>query len=181
MRTLLPMIAGLSLCTGTTPSAKAAEAAQITVVVWTLDENGPVNRIGTLEFTDTPHGVLVQPKLRGLSPGLHALHVHEHPNCAAVAMPGHVMIAGAAGEHYDPERTGRHLGPYANGHLGDLPNLTAEEDGTANVPVLAPRIKTTDLLDRAVVIHAGADRYSDTEGGHDQHKGGERMYCGVIR
>jgi len=93
-----------------------ASGNEITVTMWTLNEQGPVDRIGTIRFTDTRYGVLIEPNLRGLAPGLHAAHVHENPSCVAVTMPGHVMIAGAAGDHYDPQGTKTHAGPYANGH-----------------------------------------------------------------
>jgi len=89
-------------------------------------------------------------------------------------------IAGmAAGGHYDPAGTAKHEGPYGQGHLGDLPALYVGTDGNATLPVLAPRLKMTDLKGRALMIHAGGDNYSDVPaplGG-----GGARMACGVIK
>ena len=84
----------------------------------------------------------------------------------------------AAGGHYDPANTGKHLGPYAQGHLGDLPALYVDADGTATTPVLAPRLKLEDLAGRSIMIHAGGDNYSDSPkslGG-----GGARVACGTI-
>lgn len=48
----------------------------------------------------------------------------------------------AAGGHYDPEQTNKHLGPYnPEGHLGDLPALYVNSEGNAENPVLSPKIK----------------------------------------
>jgi len=51
-------------------------------------------------------------------------------------------------------------------------------DGTANRAMVAPRLKTSDLKGRAIVIHSGGDNYSDEPaalGG-----GGSRAACGVV-
>ena len=63
--------------------------------------------------------------------------IDEHPSCAKSGL--------AAGGHWDPQHTGHHLGPYGFGHLGDLPALTVTNNGDANLPVLAPRLKVKDL------------------------------------
>jgi Cu-Zn family superoxide dismutase len=180
-RVATSMAMTMSLCTPCSILADAPADTELTVPIWAVDEHGAASQLGTIKLTDTRYGLLVTPDLRGLAPGLHATHVHENPSCAATQMGDHTMIAGAAGEHFDPQGTKRHAGPYGNGHLGDLPNLTAEPDGRVTVPVLAPRLKTADLLDRALIIHEGADRYDDSDT-HGQHsKGGPRMYCGLIR
>ena len=126
--------------------------------------------IGSVLIEDTINGGRFTPDLTGLTPGEHGFHVHENPDCG--------MAGQNAGSHYDPENTGRHEGPHGNGHLGALPRLTVAEDGTATVPVVAPRIKVSDILGRALMVHAGGDNYSDTPvplGG-----GGARVACGVI-
>jgi Cu-Zn family superoxide dismutase len=120
-----------------------------------------------------------RPDLNGLAPGLHGFHVHENPSCAAAEKNGKSIPGLAAGGHDDPAGTGRHEGPYGEGHLGDLPPLYADQDGHATLPVLAPRIKFSDLKGRSLIIHAGGDNYSDSPqklGG-----GGARVACGVIK
>ena len=84
---------------------------------------------------------LVKPDLTGLEAGPHGVHVHENPDCSPSKSGGMAMPAGAAGGHFDPEKTGRHGGPYGDGHLGDLPNIFVEQDGTAKIAVLAPRLR----------------------------------------
>lgn len=135
--------------------------------------------IGSINARDTNYGVVITPKLRGLTPGLHGFHVHENPDCGAAEKDGQKVAALAAGGHFDPKKTGVHEGPYENGHLGDLPALLVNADGTATHPVLAPRLKLHDVEGRSLVIHAGGDNYSDNPkplGG-----GGARVACGVLR
>jgi Cu-Zn family superoxide dismutase len=135
--------------------------------------------IGTINARHTPNGVLFTPNLRGLTPGLHGFHVHENPNCGAGEKDGEKIAGLAAGGHYDPANTGTHAGPYADGHLGDLPALFVSAEGTVTHPVLAPRLKLDDLEGRSLMIHAGGDNYSDQPkplGG-----GGARMACGVVK
>jgi Cu-Zn family superoxide dismutase len=62
--------------------------------------------------------------------------------------------------------------------LGDLPVLYVDAAGRATRNSWAPRLKTTDLAGRAIIIHAGGDNYSDNPkklGG-----GGSRVACGVV-
>ena len=110
-------------------------------------------------------------------------HIHTHADCGAASKHGRMTPGAAAGNHYDPGETGRHGGPYGTGHLGDLPNLVVEADGSATIPVLAPRLRVADLAGRSIMIHAAADRYQNHASaghGHGHGKGGVRMYCGVI-
>lgn len=161
--------------------ASVSHAAQLTVTMNAISAEGIGAAIGRVILTDTRRGLLVEPDLRGLPTGTHGFHVHEKPDCGAAAGPDGRPAAGlAAGGHYDPGKTGKHRGPHAmDGHLGDLPVLVVDTDGTAKLPVLASRLKVRDLRGRALMIHAGADNYADDPaplGG-----GGARIACGVFR
>ena len=159
------------------PSVHAAEAS---ANLHHITGGGEAEPVGSVTFTDSEYGLIVTPALENLqSRGLHGTHIHANPDCGATRMGDHMMPGGAAGGHYDPEQAGRHAGPYGDGHLGDLPNLTVEDDGSAATPVLAPRLTVADLEGRAVMVHAEVDRYDD-HGTHHHGKGGMRMYCGVI-
>lgn len=173
MNVLRSVIAGLLLTVG------SAWAADITVDIQSLDEGGVGPSIGTITVSSSPYGTIFTPDLNGLTPGLHGFHVHENPSCAAAMKDGKSVPGLAAGGHDDPAGTGRHEGPYGEGHLGDLPPLYADQNGKATLPVLAPRIKVSDLKGRSLMIHAGGDNYSDSPqklGG-----GGARVACGVIK
>ena len=113
-----------------------------------------------------------------MPPGLHGFHVHNNPSCDPAQKDGKLTPAAAAGDHYDPLRSGKHGLPWGNGHLGDLPPLYVATDGTATQPVLAPRLKLADVTGRALMVHAGGDNHAD----HPQELGGGggRIACGVV-
>jgi Cu-Zn family superoxide dismutase len=143
-----------------------------------LTAQGVGERIGSVRVADTPYGTLFTPDLHNLTPGLHGFHLHTEGNCGPGEKDGKMVPGLAAGGHYDPAGTGTHKGPYGDGHLGDLPALYVDENGRATHPVLAPRIKLSDLRGRSLMIHAGGDNYADHPkplGG-----GGDRVACGVI-
>lgn len=143
-----------------------SQAASITSSIYSTKDG---SALGQVTFEDSKYGLLIKPQLHGLPVGLHGFHLHQHPNCAEHGM--------GAGGHFDPTNTNSHKGPYAEGHLGDLPVLMVNEKGEANTTVLAPRLKTTDIQGISLMIHADGDNYSDTPplGG-----GGARIACGKI-
>ncbi|AJI52366.1 superoxide dismutase family protein [Francisella philomiragia] len=134
--------------------------------------------VGTVTISPYIHdgkqeGMLITPYLYNLpASSVHGMHIHINPSCDDGGM--------AAGGHWDPDNTGKHLGPYKDdGHKGDLPELVVNADGTATEPVVAPRLDSLEELEgHSLMIHEGGDNYSDTPkplGG-----GGTRMWCGVI-
>lgn len=161
-------------------ASAAAHAANpsVTVTMHKTSDQGVGDIIGTVVFQDTAQGLKIMPNLKGLSEGQHGFHVHENPSCDHQMKDGKHVPGLAAGGHYDPQKTGKHEGPDGKGHLGDLPVLYVAADGTATRESVAPRLKTSDLAGRSIMIHAGGDTYSDTPaplGG-----GGGRVACGVV-
>lgn len=144
--------------------------ASVSVPMNLIDADGKTTAIGQVILENSKYGLMIQPALYGLPPGLHGFHIHVTPNCD--------HAGDAAGGHLDPAKTNKHLGPYQNGHLGDLPALYVATNGQATVPVVAPRLKLAQVENHALMIHAGGDNYSDEPeklGG-----GGKRIACGVI-
>ncbi|HUI66819.1 MAG TPA: superoxide dismutase [Cu-Zn] SodC [Nitrospirota bacterium] len=157
----------------------AAFAGDIVVQMNLITDQGVGKSIGTVVISDTQYGLLLVPMLTGLMPGIHGFHVHQNADCGPAMKDGKQVAGLAAGGHYDPAGSGKHEGPYGQGHLGDLPALYVGADGLANTPLLAPRLKTADLKGRSLMIHAGGDNYSDMPaalGG-----GGGRIACGIIK
>jgi Cu-Zn family superoxide dismutase len=164
-----------------TPVPAAAGASnQLQAPMTLVTAAGPGKMIGVVSITESPNGLVFTPKLTDLPPGPHGYHVHEMGNCAANEKDGKKVAAGAAGGHYDPSGTKQHLGPTGSGHMGDLPPLVVGGDGSAVLPLTAPRLKSlADVKGKALMIHAGGDNYADKPmplGG-----GGERIACGVIQ
>jgi Cu-Zn family superoxide dismutase len=159
-------------------AADAAWAGETVVDMHVLTPEGTAVKIGTISIGETAYGTIFTPDLSLLTPGLHGFHIHAHASCDAGEKDGQMVPGMAAGGHYDPGKTNSHKGPYADGHLGDLPALYADSSGAAVHPVLAPRVHLADLKGRALMIHQGGDNYSDVPnalGG-----GGARVACGVV-
>ena len=152
----------------------------IKVAMHPLSPSGVGPRVGFITLTDTPDGLMLVPELSGVDrfgvqPGVRGFHVHEFGKLEPAVKDGELIAGGAAGGHYDPGATGSHQGPWGNGHLGDLPALRVGEDGSISGAVVAPRLKTSDVLGRALIIHSGGDNYSDKPaqgGGHHRLLGG---------
>ncbi|MGD0886860.1 MAG: superoxide dismutase [Cu-Zn] SodC [Thermodesulfovibrionales bacterium] len=172
MKTLIVLTCILAL-------AGLAFAEDAVVKISLVNEHGVGKEIGTITASDSKFGLILTPQLSELTPGIHGFHVHDKPDCFPAMKDGKAVPALAAGGHYDPANTGKHEGPYGNGHLGDLPFLYVSVDGKATLPVLAPRLKVADIKGKSLMIHAGGDNYSDTPaplGG-----GGARVACGVVK
>lgn len=142
----------------------------ISVPIYLMQKQGEPKHLGHVTIMETPKGLLFTPSLKMLRKGEHGFHIHEKPSCENHGM--------AAGPHFDPKNTKTHLGPYKNGHLGDLPRLIVNASSKIGA-VVAPRLKTIEeIKNHALMIHEGGDNYSD----HPENGGGGgRMACGVIK
>lgn len=160
--------------------AGSVDAAELRAEFHKATRTGPGEAIGTVTISDGSSGAVIKPDLKGLPPGPHGFHVHEYGTCQPITRNTEALPAGGAGGHLDPENAFKHAGPQGEGHAGDLPVLQVAQDGTATGQLTAPRIKDiAQIRGKAVVIHAGADNYSDEPaplGG-----GGARIACGVLR
>ncbi len=168
----------LLLFCGLVATAGPAWGASVTVTMREVNSGGVGEIVGLIVFQDTSKGLKITPNLRGLTPGQHGTHVHENPDCGPAEKDGKMVPGLAAGGHYDPQGTGKHLGPTGDGHLGDLPVLYADAKGNATRVMWAPRLTTGDLTGRSIIVHSGGDNYSDVPkplGG-----GGSRVACGVV-
>ncbi|GAB6066685.1 superoxide dismutase family protein [Methylothermus subterraneus] len=170
----LKSVIGLALLS----AMQATSSAELKVPMHRVTEHGIGAPLGQITVSESKYGLVFTPDLSGLPPGLHGFHLHQHPDCRPQEKDGKQVAALAAGGHYDPKGTNRHAAPWENGHLGDLPPLYVDADGKAALPVLAPRLKLSDLKGRALIVHAGGDNYSDHPaplGG-----GGARIACGAL-
>lgn len=158
--------------------SSAAMAAEKIVVINAISEEGVGKIIGTVKLSDSDAGLLIDPDLGELSPGLHGFHIHEKPNCGVADKDGKKVAGLGAGGHYDPHKSAKHEGPEGHGHHGDLPALEVKDDGSATKILVAPRLKLSEISGRSLMIHEGGDNYSDAPkplGG-----GGGRIACGII-
>jgi Cu-Zn family superoxide dismutase len=133
---------------------------------------------GTVEFAALGHGVLITFDLHGLSPGVHALHLHTSGNCNAktgFTAAGPILSLTPGKQHgYLAEG-----GPMA----GDLPNQFAGSDGRLHASVVTNSFSLGNgkksIFDRdgvAVIVDARGDDYRTQPLGN----AGDRIACGVV-
>lgn len=166
------------LCALLMISTCSVMAADLTVNLQIAGEKGASGEAGSVTISESRFGLVFTPNLKGLTPGLHGFHLHQNASCAPIEKDGKIIPAGGAGGHFDPAASNKHGTPWDDGHLGDLPPLFADMAGNATQPVLAPRLKMSDLKGLSLMVHAGADNHADHPaplGG-----GGARMACGVL-
>lgn len=159
-------------------AVKAMEESR-TVTMHLVNDKGEGAAIGTITFKDEKDGVNVAVHLEGLPPGARGFHLHENGSCMPAEKDGKMVPALAAGGHFDPAKTGMHLGPDKGGHAGDMPSLMVNEKGVAKESFVLHGVTVKAIEGRAVMVHAGGDNYSDQPmplGG-----GGARIACGVIK
>src|SRR5262245_59121670 len=114
-------------------------------------------------------GTIAIRTLRSLSPDRYAFHVHENPDCGPAIKDGQLVPGLAAGNHLWLSGTGAMSGTTFTSHLGDLPDLEVEADGTARKEVVAARLTLADVVNRSFIIHASQDDTSP------------RMACALLK
>lgn len=122
--------------------------------------------------------VSISIKVRGLSEGEHAVHIHETGQCEP---------CGDAGGHFDP---GPNSNPSPDGnhpfHMGDLVNIDVNRRGKGKLKALTTRITLSpgplsvfDDNGSAFIIHDFEDTFCP-DGAVAGCAGGSRAACGII-
>lgn len=149
-------------------------ASTLDIPMHRIGPDGVGASIGHVIVKEVKGHVEFLPALQGLSPGNHGFHIHENPSCGPLEKDGRLTAGLAAGSHYDPEQSGKHLGPDGSGHRGDLPVILFADNGSAaSGAIVAPRLSLQELHGRSLIIHSEPDNYSD-------QPGGARVACGII-
>lgn len=161
------------LAVGLLLASTAAVAQSVPTAEATLSPRSDSKVAGSVRFTRSGEQVVVSVRAEGLTPGEHGFHIHESGDCSA-------PDASSAKGHFNPggHSHGRFDG--ASHHLGDMPNLRADDKGTASAEFALAGV-TLDggpggILGRSVVIHADADDYASQPAGNS----GKRVACGTI-
>ncbi|WP_303989577.1 superoxide dismutase family protein [Devosia ginsengisoli] len=141
-----------------------------------IDSDGA--QVGSVTLTRGDGGVTIEGHLMGISAGEHGFHFHATGDCD----PGSAFES--AGDHFNPTDHQHGLENPQGPHSGDLPNVTAAEDGTVAVDLTTDMISLTegdpayvfDADGTALVVHAGPDDMVTDPSGNS----GDRIACAVI-
>jgi len=151
------------------------EANKETVVVKMESKSGS-NASGVAIFVQEYGQVRLISEFEGLTPGVHAMHLHEKADCSAAD-------GTSTGGHWNPtfEKHGSWGDPKGY-HRGDIGNLTASAEGKAKLMFQTDQWcigcgdETKDILGKAVIIHDGRDDLTTQPTGN----AGGRVSCGGI-
>ncbi|GAA0464904.1 superoxide dismutase family protein [Alkalibacillus silvisoli] len=134
--------------------------------------------IGEVTLTEDAEGVEVEVEVVGLTPGFHGIHIHENPECVGPTFE-------TAGGHWSIDEEAEHGLMHPDGpHIGDMPNILVEDDGSATFDYV---LEEATLLDgrgsffnedggKSLIIH------EDEDDGISQPAGdaGDRVACAEL-
>jgi Cu-Zn family superoxide dismutase len=163
---LLASLSWIAACSAMAPGTRAISELK--------DKDDRV--IGRAFLREVSDGVLVRLEAAGLTPGLHAVHVHAVGKCEGPAFT-------SAGGHFNPLQKKHGLKSPDGAHAGDLPNMLVTKDGSGRFETKTDAItlhagpgSIFDSDGSALVIHAGVDDYVTDPTGN----AGDRVACGLI-
>jgi superoxide dismutase, Cu-Zn family len=131
---------------------------------------------GKIEFVSRGDQLQLVGTVTGLEPSAeHGFHIHENGDCSA-------PDGSSAGGHFNPTSKPHGNPDTASHHAGDARNIRADAQGKAKVDVTLTDVtltdgSQTDVLGKAIVIHAKPDDYKSQPAGNS----GARIACGVIQ
>ena len=174
MRTLFTLqlstyISLLILCTSCSESTKILVEAE---------PKSDSNVSGTITFAEMDEVVVMKAVFSGLTPGLHAIHLHEFADCSSAD-------GKSTGGHWNPtfEPHGA-WGSETGYHKGDIGNFEVDQNGDATITFETDQWcigcddVTKNILGKAVIVHQGQDDLVSQPSG----AAGSRISCaGLIQ
>ena len=140
-----------------------------------INETNESGLTGKAVFTQNGDNIKFVISVANVSPGEHAVHIHETGDCSA-------PDGKSAGGHWNP--TGVAHGKWGEGefHLGDIGNLTANAQGMGKLELTTNLWEMNtgsdiDFVGKAIIVHADADDFVSQPSGN----AGPRIGCGVIK
>lgn len=134
------------------------------------------NATGIVVFSEKNGQVHMKANLEGLTPGTHAIHLHEQADCSA-------PNGTSAGGHWNPTFQSHGAWGDASGyHRGDIGNFEADANGKATIEFstdewcIACEEDSKNIVGKAVIVHQGADDLVSQPSG----AAGARVSCAAI-
>lgn len=170
---LILLLGGCNLFQKESVPVSAPEVLTAKALLYNTDEE----LIGEVGFKEMEKGVELSAIINSLTPGVHAIHIHEVGKCEAPSFE-------SAGPHFNPTHKEHGIENPAGPHVGDLPNITVDEQGEVQLNLVAPDFTLkkgakNSIFDEdgsSIVIHEKADDYKTDPAGNS----GARIACGVI-
>jgi len=141
-----------------------------------LESRSESSATGSVYFTEQNGEVTMEAEIVGLSPGSHAIHLHEKSDCSSAD-------GKSTGGHWNPTFASHgEWGAEAGYHKGDIGNFEASEEGVGRVSFTTDEWcigcgdETKDIVGKAVVVHQGVDDFVSQPSG----AAGARISCGGV-
>ncbi len=147
-----------------------------TTKMYTINSKSGTDTQGTANFTQKGKMVEMDLNVYKLTPGIHAMHIHEKGDCSAAD-------GSSAGGHWNPSKNDHGKWGSEHFHMGDIGNLDANKDGTARLVFKTDKwcIGCTDesknIIGKTIIIHAGKDDFMTQPTGN----AGGRVGCVEIK
>lgn len=165
---------------GQQPAARDAAAAKTggdaatapNAAVAVLLPIGDSQAHGIVTLQRAGKGVRIQGTVRGLTPGQHGFHVHQYGDLRDP------KEGKSAGGHFSPHGHPHGRPADEQRHVGDLGNITANEEGVATIDITDEVLALSgqnSVIGRAFVVHEKADQFTQPTG-----DAGGRVAFGVI-
>ena len=143
---------------------------------YTINSKSGTQTQGTAKFVQTGKNVEMDLNVYKLTPGIHAVHIHEKGDCSSTD-------GSSAGGHWNP--TNHDHGKFGSEafHMGDIGNLNADKDGTARIVFktdkwcIGCKDETKNIVGKSLIIHAGRDDFKTQPTGN----AGGRVGCIEIK
>lgn len=145
--------------------------------VWVvLDSKSGSKVTGNAIFEQEGDIVTMIVTLDGLSPGTHAIHLHQTADCSS-------DDGKSSGGHWNPtSQPHGEWGAVEGFHLGDIGNFETDANGSATITFetdkwcLGCGDENKDILGKAIIVHEGSDDYTSQPSG----AAGTRVSCGGV-
>lgn len=141
-----------------------------------LESKSGSNTVGQAVFSEENGKVRFEAKISGLTPGTHAVHIHEKADCSTAD-------ASSAGGHWNPTFAPHgKWGDSAGYHKGDIGNFEADGNGNGKITMetdewcIGCGDDTKDIVGKSIIVHTGKDDFKTQPTGD----AGGRASCGGI-
>src|SRR5690606_1095208 len=132
------------------------------------------NVSGTASFIEKNGKVTFTANLKGMTPGVHAIHIHEKAECSGDFK--------SAGGHWNPTFIKHGKWGNTTHHKGDIGNFTVDASGNGTISLttdewcIGCNDETKNIMGKSLIVHEKADDYVTQPTGD----AGGRQACSAI-